>query len=289
MLAALDDDDDDTVEASAFKAGEAGERSDVLARKGEGESAWQVGDEAWLCDSGASTHMTPSADGMINYRKCKLQLRVTGGSTGTVERYGGITFVFRSGNGLGRVMLTNVAHVPDFLYLILSLPTLVKNGHTFEGRPAEIVVKLNKSERSIVFPLTGKLCSLYGYRIECSTREDACAVLAPEKLPSKPVVNLNDHHCAAGHSHEALLRKSAEQQGVVLEGKLLECKGYSMVKGLRRGIKPSTHTRAEKKLGRVFVELSGHKVVEYHARKRYTLIVRDDFSRYTWVVFNRHK
>ena len=64
-----DDGDDGTVQASAFKAEEAGECSDVLGRTGEGESAWQVGDEAWLCDSGGSTHMTPSADCMINYRE----------------------------------------------------------------------------------------------------------------------------------------------------------------------------------------------------------------------------
>ena len=124
----------------------------------------------------------------------------------------------------------------------------MKHGHNFEGRPTGIVVKL-KSERSIVFPLTGKLYSLYGYRVDCSTRGDACVVLAPGKLPNKPVVNINDHHCAAGHTHEALLRKTAEQQGVVLEGKLLECKGCSMAKGLRRGIKQSTHTRADKSSG----------------------------------------
>ena len=125
----------------------------------------------------------------------------------------------------------------------------MKHGHTFEGRPARIVVKL-KSERSIVFPLTKNLYSRYGYRADCSTRGDACAVLAPGKLPNKPVVNINDYHGAAGHSHEALLRKTAEQQGVVLEGKLLECKGCSMAKGLRRGIKQYIHTRADKKLGR---------------------------------------
>ena len=62
-----------------------------------------------------------------------------------------------------------------------------------------------------------------------------------------------------------------------------------MAKGLRKGIKQSTHTRAAKKLGRVFVDLSGPKVVESLGRKRYTLIVRDDFSRYTWVYFMRHK
>ena len=102
-------------------------------------------------------------------------------------------------------------------------------------------------------------------------------------MSNKPVVNINDYHCAAGHSHEALLRKTAEQQGVVLEGKLLECEECFMAKGLHRGIKQSTHTRADKKLGRVFVDLNGPKTEEPDGEKRYTLIARDDFSWHTWV------
>ena len=241
-----------------------------------------------FANSGASTHMTPSADGMMNYRECNLILCIADGLTRTIEGYGDVNFVFRSGNGFVRVTLTNVAHVPHPRYHLFSLPTLVKHGHTYEGRPARIVVKL-KSERPIVFPLTGNLYSLYGYRVDCSTRGDAYAVLAPRKLPNKPVVNVNNYHCAAGQSHEALLRKTAEQQGLVLEGKLLECKGCSMAKGLHQSIKQSTHTRADMKLGRVFVDLSGPKVVKSDGGKRYTLIVRDHFSRYTWVYFMRHK
>ena len=288
LAAAEGDDDYDTVEASAFKARETGECSNVSGRKGEGESAWQVGDEAWFWDSGAATHMTHSADGMINYRECTLKLRIADGSARTIKGYDDIYFVFRSGNGHVQITLTNIAHVPDLQYHLFSPPTLVKHGHTFEGHPAGIVVKL-KSARSIVFLLTGTLYSLYGYRVDCRTRGDACAALAPGKLPKKPAVNINDYHCATGHSHEALLRKTAGQHGIVLEGKLLECKGCSMAKGLRRGIKQSTHTRAGKKLGRVLVDLSVPKVVKSHGGKRYTLIMSDDFSRYTWVYIMRHK
>ena len=68
MLAVSDDDHPyDTVEASALKAGEAGECNDVLGRKGEGETAWHIGDEAWLCNRGVSTYMTPSANCITNY------------------------------------------------------------------------------------------------------------------------------------------------------------------------------------------------------------------------------
>ncbi|CAN0507923.1 unnamed protein product, partial [Laminaria digitata] len=53
-------------------AKETGECGDVGSGMGEGESACQVGDEAWSCDSGASTHMTPSVDCMSNYREGNL-------------------------------------------------------------------------------------------------------------------------------------------------------------------------------------------------------------------------
>ena len=160
--------------------------------------------------------------------------------------------------------------------------------HAFEGRPTRVVVTL-KSERSIVFPLSGTLNSLYGYRVDCTSMENICAVLAPGRLSKKPAIDINDYHCAAGNYHEVLRRKTAEQPGVVLDGKLLYCRGFPMANGLHNGIKQPTQTRTYKKLERGFVDLSGHKVVESLGRGRYALIVRDDFSWYTWVYFMRHK
>ena len=37
------------------------------------------------------------------------------------------------------VLLNNVAHVPDLRYHFFFLPALVKDGHTIEGRPTEVV------------------------------------------------------------------------------------------------------------------------------------------------------
>ena len=82
-----------------------GQASAVMfwGRMGEGETAWQVGDEAWLCDSGASAHMTPSADGMVKNREQNSKARIADVSTLSIKRYGDINFVFRSGNVLMHV------------------------------------------------------------------------------------------------------------------------------------------------------------------------------------------
>ena len=63
------------------------------------------------------------------------------------------------------------------------LSAIVKNGHTIEGRPTGVVVWF-KSQRSIVFPLSGTLYILCGYRVECSSRENASGALSTRQLPN---------------------------------------------------------------------------------------------------------
>ena len=58
-----------------------------------------------------------------------------------------------------------------------------------------------------------------------------------------------------------------------------------MAKGLRKPIARSTHTRTDKKLQRVFVDLSGKMIVPSIGGQWYTLIVRDDCTRFTRVYF----
>ena len=58
-----------------------------------------------------------------------------------------------------------------------------------------------------------------------------------------------------------------------------------MAKGLRTTIARSTDTRADKKLERAFVDLSGKMVVPSIGGTRYSLTGRDDHTRFTRVYF----
>ena len=108
--------------------------------------------------------------------------------------------------------------------------------------------------------MSGTLFSLHGNRVD-TYKGNMSVLYSPRgNLPNTSAINYNDFHCAAGHSHEVLLRKTAEQQGIVLEGEMHECKGCPMANGCHKGIKQSTPTRAEKKLGGGC--LSGPRMVE---------------------------
>ena len=168
---------------------------------------------------------------------------------------------------------------------------MTRKGHTYTGDKDGVTLKLKGGETVLIL-LVGKLCRQYGYRLEAagSMVDTACATIAPgkAKAPTTPT-DINILHCTFGHTHEVLLKKTATQQGISYSGELHECRGCSMAKGLRKPIARSTHTRAAKKLQRVFVDLSGPMAVQSIGGKRYTLIVRDDCTRFTRVYFLRHE
>ena len=75
------------------------------------------------------------------------------------------------------------------------------------------------------------------------------------------LIDINNFHVAHAHAHEGALRKTAKQLGVTLEGKMQECKGCSLAKGIRMSVLSKTDNRAAKRLSRVFVDLGGKKHV----------------------------
>ena len=161
------------------------------------------------------------------------------------------------------VKLHDVTLAPLLSYKRISLPSLALKGHTYAGDKDGVVNKL-KGEKTVHFPLIRKLYRKYGYHPEAKGRmvDTICAVIAPgrAKAPTTPT-DINTFHCTYGHTHEVLLKKSVEEEGVNLSGELHECRRCSIVKGLRKPIARSTRTRADKKLQRVLVNLNGKMIV----------------------------
>ena len=103
------------------------------------------------------------------------------------------------------------------------------------------------------------------------------------------VVDTNVFHGVHDLANEFLLIETTKSLGLELLGELRPCTGFSMAKGYRTPITSSTKSRAAQKLGRVFVHLSGPKIVHSLQGKRYVMIVKNDFTRYYWVYFLERK
>ena len=129
------------------------------------------------------------------------------------------------------------------------------------------------------------------YRPGMFVDETPNVTFAPGLTPSNrdTPVDINDFHVAHAHAHAGALRKTSKQMGVTLEGKLHECKGCSMAKGVRMSIPSKTHSRENKIPSHVYVGIGGNNHVTSMGGNKYPMIIREDFLRYAGLYFISHK
>ena len=186
--------------------------------------------------------------------------------------------------------LMNIAHVPGLSYHLLSLRRIADAGNKYIGTREGIQIVFVKSGDELFVSSYGQLNGLFDYRTDRSSEENVHAVIAPwMRTTPSTAVDMNDFHCSHGHMYKDLLRKTAKQIGVKLQGQLVPCRGCSEAKGIRKSVKPFTCTRATKPAEQCFVDLSGPKSVQSPGGKEYMMIVRDNFSLFTRVFFLRTK
>ena len=111
------------------------------------------------------------------------------------------------------------------------------------GTREGIRIVFAKSGDELFTPSCGQLNGLFRYRTDRSSEENVHAVIALRARPTPPsAADINEFHCSHGHIHEDLLRKTAKQIGVKLQGQLVPCQGCSEAKGTRKPVKPLIHT-----------------------------------------------
>ena len=268
--------------------------SDDSCAVGRRDSLTESFAEKWIADSGTLFHMTHSADQLSDLRLCNDKVRI-----GDNHLIGVV----------GYVKLLDVGYVPGLAFNLFSLMATHKHGVGFmteeEGLYSFFNVRLTfEGDGSSYFNFAYRIEPENGYvpfspltpdstenraKIDCGFPQ-VLPVLSPGCAASaETAVDINVFHCVHGHSNKLLLRETAKSLGVELLGTLRRCTGCSMAKGYRKPIHSSTKSRASEKLGRVFGDVSGPKRTLSLLGKRYIMLVKDDFSRYAWVCFLKHK
>lgn len=102
-------------------------------------------------------------------------------------------------------------------------------------------------------------------------------------------IDINDHQVMMGLSNACFLKKSAVQSSMKLAGPLQTSTGSSMSEGIRHSVASKPSLCSDHLLGRACADLMGPNKVESFTGRRYVLVVRDDFSHFTWAHPIRHK
>ena len=186
--------------------------------------------------------------------------------------------------------MNDVAHVPQLSYNLISLPSMTQKGHTYTGDKDGVTLTLKGGE-TVFFPLVGKLCRQYGYRPEAagSMIDTACAIITPRKAKAPTTsTDISILHCTFGHTHEVLLKDGDTARDRLQRG-TSRVPGMFDGKGAAEVHREVDAHQSSQEATEGFVDLSGPMAVQSIGGKRYTLIVRDDCTRFTRVYFLRQK
>ncbi|CAB1112065.1 unnamed protein product [Ectocarpus sp. CCAP 1310/34] len=191
------------------------------------------GQAVYVADTAATCSMFRCTDNFVNYREHSGWVKGIGGDKAPVPLlgYGDVTLVLQTEDGGVPVPVRNAAHVPEAPYNLLSLSSLVEEGHTCSEMKGGLTLT-TKAGGEVWSPRTGKRLTQRGYQIKTTLHTACAALIVPGDAKAATPTDLNEYHLAHGHAHEKLLRITAEQQGVQLtHGPLLPCIGCSMSKG----------------------------------------------------------
>ena len=180
-------------------------------------------------------------------------------------------------------------HVPCLSYHIFSLRVAADKGHKYTGTSDGVrwISTLGRIYFSCQYG--DSVSSTRTARMHLLTR----LPMLPLRLGRCPMTETppltSTISTSHAHAHEGALRKTTKQMNVTLVGKMDECKCCSLAKGIGMSIPSETSKRAVKRLFRVFVDFGGKKHVKSIGGRKYPMIIREDYSRYTWMYFISHK
>ncbi|KAJ9546608.1 hypothetical protein OSB04_019151 [Centaurea solstitialis] len=231
----------------------------------------------WYLDSGCSRHMTGSKSVLSNYREERGPAVTFGGNgKGQTRGYGTLT------NGV--TTFKRVAYVEGLMHNLLSISQLCDKNHKVSFSKKKCKVKNRRKE----VILTGvRRADIYIINMNTST-DNFCFV-------SRASTDTNWlWHKRLSHLNFKTLNQLCINNLVVglpdfRYTKVSLCSACEKGKQTRASFKSKQISSISSPLQLLHMDLFGPVNVQSIAGKKYTLVIVDEYSRYTWVFFLRSK
>lgn len=250
-------------------------------------SAFVHSDSSWFVDSGATTHMTPRKDWLINHNNndC-IQQEICVGNGEKLKCHGTGEVLVDLNEKLTKT-IKDVMYVPELTANLLSVSTLTERGYcvVFDNNRCTLYDSEQFHVKGDVVTTASKTSGMY--RLDTvNTKVQNCAL----------TTSMNMHelwHKRLGH----LNRKS---MGLLRDGYVTgvsfkkgenspPCQACLKGKQARQPFPRSEHKLADNKLVLIHTDVAGPMHIESYSGHRYFLTFIDDYSRKVFVYFLKTK
>jgi hypothetical protein len=243
----------------------------------------KVAKTLWVCDSGASTHMGPSDNGMRNAVDSTATIKIGSGKVLEAIKTGDKhCFIKQPNSEPIEVVLEGYQQVPGLWVNLFSLTSAIKNGWSIGNQGKMITVK--KGSTTIVFDKilntgSGYLC---GVEMEPVHEE------AHPMMQVGHSIDINKFHSIFNHASPSTCKHTAETYGVKLVGEFKPCIACKVANARKTDVPKSTATKANSNGERMFFDISGVAKKSYGGRKFWAMLL-DDHSNITHSIFVKKK
>jgi hypothetical protein len=233
----------------------------------------------FLCDSGATSHMTNNIDGMFDLKEINKTVQVGNGNIVKATMVGKIKTTVQSVEGKElSVVLNNVTLVPDLKFNLLSVGKLSKKGVSVIYNKNGAHMKLKEDQVQLKEMGNGNV-----YGLVINRMMEAAPALDVGKS-----ITMQQAHSLFGHIGEEATRKTASVYGIKVTGTMELCDACALAKGKQKNVGKETTTIAAKQGERLYIDIGSVKAVSIGGSKFMVMIV-DDYSRMKWSRFIKSK
>ena len=235
----------------------------------------KITEHTFIGDTGCSSHVTNSLDGMINVRKTQGSIKVGDGKLVEVKCIGDKIMTCRTRKGEKQhVTLKDVKYAPEMFVNLFSILTVLNKGWKLSNEGANLILK--KGEIEIVFDKVIKSGS--GVVVGCEFKP---------RIEESSYVSFQEIHNKFGHPADAKLIASVKHYGMDLEKKEEDCQSCIEAKIRKESVAKETKVESEKG-ERWSIDVSSVKGKSYGGRKFWLLAV-DHNTKYKKSFFLKKK
>ena len=249
-------------------------------------------DLPFILDTGATCHISPEAANFKSLRTIKRHpVKGPGGSAVHAIGIGDIDLHIASGHTL---KLTDVLYIPESSVRLISILALNQNGNYTTHFDSEGCWVTNKSNTVIIRGALSPSKRLYVLTTKTPFVQHKRIPEASMALYTK-VPDIETWHRRLGHCNpQAIIdmAKGGVSQGMPIDLSCLppKCDSCALGKQSRSSVpKRREGVKADRRLGKVYVNLCGPMAVASRSGNLYSMNVIDDFSGYVWSIPLRSK
>ena len=246
-----------------------------------------IGNEIFIGDSAATSHMTNNKTGVYNLTPIRGSIMIGNGESISCTHKGKLDVICKHRDGSMARETWDVKIVPQLNHDLFSFTKAMKEGWQMNGwKEGGLMIELFKTTRASM-KFDRMILSGSSWLMGIKTQRlvgQAHAVIEPGK--SIPIWKF---HQITGHTGEHLLKTTAENMGIKLTGKLGPCEVCAQAKIRQANVPKKRQKQVPSRPGyRMFNDISSFKH-ESMGGKRHWLIAVDEFSDYSHSIFLRKK